>query len=394
MARRKTLTDNGVAALKADAKRYTFPDPELRGHYVRVMPSGAKSYVAVSRNPDGKQVWATLGPTDHLEIETAREAARRAIARIKDGLAPVEEKPRVESFDDVARDYLKRHVVAKGLRSEDEIRRLLNVYVLPTWKDLEFVEIRRGAVAKLLDTIEDENGKRQADYVLAIVRGICNWYAARNEDYVSPIVRGMRRTAPTGRKRARILTDDEIRAVWKATETGGAFASIVRFALLTAQRREKVLTLKWADITDGVWTVPNSEREKGAGGDLVLPQLALDVVERQPQVEDNPYVFAGRGDGYFNGLSKAKAALDKAAGVTGWTIHDLRRTARSLLSRAGVRPDIAERVLGHVIEGVEGVYDRHGYRDEKAEALKRLAGLLTNILNPAKNVIPLARAEA
>lgn len=185
------------------------------------MPSGAKSYVAVSRNPDGKQVWATIGATDHLDIETAREAARKAIARIKEGLAPVEEKPHVETFDDVARDYLKRHVVAKGLRSEDEIRRLLNVYVLPAWKDLEFSEIRRGAVAKLLDAIEDDNGQRQADYVLAIVRGICNWYAARNEDYVSPIVRGMRRTAPNSRKRERVLTDDEIRALWKATKRRG-----------------------------------------------------------------------------------------------------------------------------------------------------------------------------
>jgi integrase len=73
-----------------------------------------------------------------------------------------------------------------------------------------------------------------------------------------------------------------------------------------------------------------------------------------------------------------------------WTIHDLRRTARSLMSRAGVRSDIAERVMGHAIMGVEGVYDRHSYTDEKADALQRLSGLIEQILNPAPaNVVPL-----
>ena len=80
-------------------------------------------------------------------------------------------------------------------------------------------------------------------------------------------------------------------------------------------------------------------------------------------------------------------------GVTGWTLHDLRRTSRSLLSRAGVRPDIAERVLGHAVGGVEGIYDRHRYDDEKADALARLAAPIERIVNPpAGNVVPLREA--
>lgn len=78
-----------------------------------------------------------------------------------------------------------------------------------------------------------------------------------------------------------------------------------------------------------------------------------------------------------------------------WVLHDLRRTAKSLMARAGVRPDISERVLGHVIGGVEGVYDRHTYRDEKADALKRLAALIDSIVNPpAANVIPIGAAQS
>jgi integrase len=65
-----------------------------------------------------------------------------------------------------------------------------------------------------------------------------------------------------------------------------------------------------------------------------------------------------------------------------WTLHDLRRTAKTLMARAGVRPDISERVLGHVIAGVEGTYDRHSYADEKRDALEKLAAMIERILNP------------
>lgn len=110
----------------------------------------------------------------------------------------------------------------------------------------------------------------------------------------------------------------------------------------------------------------------------------------------NPHVFAAsRGSGPLNGFNKRKAAFDIACAVTGWTLHDLRRTARSLMSRAGVRPDISERVLGHVIAGVEGVYDRHRYDEEKADALGRLANLIDTIVNtPAKAELDYPVAEA
>ena len=98
---------------------------------------------------------------------------------------------------------------------------------------------------------------------------------------------------------------------------------------------------------------------------------------------------ASRGDGPLNGFNKRKAAFDRACGVGDWTLHDLRRTSRSLMSRAGVRPDISERVLGHAIAGVEGVYDRHHYDQEKADALAKLARLIERIVKPTGNVIEL-----
>ena len=239
--------------------------------------------------------------------------------------------------------------------------------------------------------VEDGSGPRQADCVLGVLRSVMNWHAARVDDYAPPIVRGMRRDDPHAKKRARILDDDEIRTVWTAAKANGTFGAIIRLALLTAQRRAKIVSVRWQDVTvDGVWNIPAEEREKGSGGALVLPEVALDIIRAQKRVGDNSYVFAGRGDGHFSGWSPCKRSFDAKAKVEPWVIHDLRRTARSLMSRAGVRPDVAERVMGHAIQGVEGVYDRHAYREEKADALAKLAGLIALILDPpAENVLPL-----
>jgi integrase len=152
--------------------------------------------------------------------------------------------------------------------------------------------------------------------------------------------------------------------------------------------------MKRSDISlAGEWTIPKEAREKDTAGSLALSEAALAIIVKQPRLGDNPYVFAGRGDGPYRGFSQAKYAFDaKLPDVAPWVIHDLRRTARSLMSRAGVRPDIAERVLGHAITGVEGVYDRHSYRDEKADALKRLATLIDTIVNRRQGVVvPMAK---
>jgi integrase len=390
---RRTLTDKGVAALRPRAQRYAEPDPQLAGHYVRVTPSGAKSFAAVTRDPFGKQVWVTIGSTDLIEIEEARARARAAIKRIKAGLPAVEPPPvKPDTFQAVTENWIKRHVAAKGLRTRDEIERCLGKYVLPHWRDREFEAIKRSDVARLLDHVEDHHGRRQADVVLSIVRAIANWHATRNDDYKTPFVRGMTRSDPGAGRRKRILNDAELRALWQVTESG-AFGRFVRILLLTAQRLEKVRTLRWSDIdADGVWHIKSAPREKSNAGALKLPKLALAVIRSQPRLASNEFVFAGKGSRPFNDMGANKAVLDEACGVTAWTLHDLRRTARSLMSRAGVSGEHAERVLGHAIKGVEGVYDRHAYNDEKTDALQRLANLINNIINPpADNVRQLKR---
>ena len=265
------------------------------------------------------------------------------------------------------------HVERDSLRSAIEIRRYLDKHILPAWGRLDFASIRRGDVTKLLDAVEDSAGPVAADKVLAHVSKLCNWYASRHDDYSSPVVKGMRRSKPKERSRKRILSDDEIRTVWKQAEGNGTFGAFLRLALLTGQRREKVAAMRWQDVSlDGTWTIPAEAREKGNALELQLPAAAIEIIKSQPRFESNPFVFAGRGGSHFSGYSKSKAAFDAKAPLPQWQLHDLRRTARSLMSRAGVRPDIAERVLAHAIKGVEATYDRHSYAAEKAHALNAL----------------------
>jgi integrase len=389
---RRSLTDRGVAALKPRAARYAFPDPELRGHYIRVQASGTKSFVAVTSSPTGKQIWTTIGAADAMGIDTARIKARDILSRVRDGLPAVEAK--AETFGDVAGNWIKRHVEPNALRTRKEIIRLLDKHILPAWRNREFVSIRRSDVAKLLDHVEDNHGQRAADHVLSVARSIMNWYAVRCDDYTPPIVRGMQRQSSGTQARARILDDSEILEIWKQAKANGTFGSIVRMCLLCGQRSRKVANMRWQDISiDGEWVIPAEVREKGTAGSLVLPDIAVQIIRAQPHLGDNPYVFASScGNLPFRGFSQGKERFDaKLKNVAPWTIHDLRRSARSLMARAGVRPDIAERVLGHAIAGVEGIYDRHSYRDEKRDALQRLAVLIESIANPGEgNVLSLA----
>jgi integrase len=376
MPRRKTLTDAGVNALSPRPAPY--PDPELPGHYIRVRPTGIKTFVAVARSQSGKQIWHTIGPSTLYTVVEAREKAREAIKAIREG----KDRTASETFEVVAENWFKRHVEKEKLISAAQVRSCLDRQLIPAWRGRDFTSIRRTDVAKLLDSVEDASGPVAADSALAAVSKICNWYATRHEDYSSPIVRGMRRSNPKVRARSRILDDNEIREVWRVAEANGTFGAFVQVALLTAQRREKIVTMRWCDLAnDGEWSIPRFEREKGTAGFLVLPKAALDIINAQPRFASNPYVFAGIGNRYMQGISGRKAQFDaKLNGVAPYVIHDLRRSAKSLMSRARVLPHVSERVLGHAMEGVEGIYDRHSYREEKAHALRLLAGLIEKIL--------------
>src|SRR5262249_20761130 len=132
MARGKTLTDAGVAKLTPRSAPYA--DPEFPGHYIRVRPTGIKTFVAVARDLTGRQVWHTIGPSTLFTIGEAREKAREAIRAIREG----KERTGPETFESVASEWYKRQVEGPKLITAPDIRAFLNKRLLPTWRAREF----------------------------------------------------------------------------------------------------------------------------------------------------------------------------------------------------------------------------------------------------------------
>src|SRR5262245_45298758 len=238
----RKMSDLGVAKLKRRAKRYAKPDTELRGHWIRVQPSGTKSFWTVARDPKQKQVWTYVGPCDAMTIEEARAKARGILTRVRAGLPAIEAKG--ETFNAVIAEWRKRYVESKKLRTGDKMLSLINRHISIELRSRVFTEIHREDITALLDKIEDENGAPVAAKVLTVIGSIMSWYAIRHRNYVPPLVKGMRRTDPKKKERDRVLDDGEIRAVWKAAEASGTFGALLRMLLLTAQRFDKVLRMR------------------------------------------------------------------------------------------------------------------------------------------------------
>jgi integrase len=151
--------------------------------------------------------------------------------------------------------------------------------------------------------------------------------------------------------------------------------------LLTATRRNEVLDMRRGELVGSdTWVIP-AERYKTKRDALIpLSQAAQNVISTIPVIAPGDVVFTNDGRRSFGGMERHKKALDAASGVSGWVVHDLRRTARTLLSRAGIDTDIAERCLGHAIGGVRGIYDRHEFEQEKRKAFEALAGMIDQII--------------
>jgi integrase len=320
--------------------------------------------------------WPTW--TALLAVKEAREL-RRAVDRGED---PLDARTRAATaseftFKAITDNYLKRE--GHRLRSLAERRRVLERLVYPRIGSKPVDQIKRSDITHLLDRIESENGAPTAGQALAFVRRVLNWHATRTDDYISPIVRGMGRDASDARQR--ILSDEELRAIWTAEGTWPpAYRALVRFLLLTGARRAEAAEMPRSELKDGTWVLRAARNKVEV--DLARPLSAAALAALPPV--DGELVFGRSLSG--GNFSLFKRRLDEASGVTGWRLHDLRRTARSLMSRAGVLVDHAEHCLGHVKTGVRGVYDTWQYQPEMRAAYERLAGLVARIVEPVDNV--------
>jgi integrase len=401
----KRLTAKAIENMRPAASRLEIPAGG--GLFLLVQPSGRKTFAVRSRC-NGKPVKITL-KASASELAKARVEAANLLAEIGRGVDPREARRTEEQKAAVAKAntvaaiaalYLEEagHKLRTRRARESILRRALSAPLCkdgPTLGSMPIDSVRRSHVTRLLDVLEKTNGHRggprSADVALAALSRLFRWFALRSDTFTSPVAPGMARSKPAvERARSRTLLDDEIRRVWAACGDAGVFGAGVRLLLLTTARRDEIFHMRRGEVEGNDWELPASRNKAKVPLLRPLPPMAMDILKPLLAAESE-YPFVGPYGGPFNDYNRAKKALDKASGVSGWVIHDLRRTGRSLLSRAGINPDTAERCLGHKISGVRGVYDRHAFYNEKKQALEALAGLIERIVNPRDNVTALRR---
>src|SRR6516225_1449724 len=328
-----------------------------RGFGVRVTAAGARAFV-LNYRLRGREHRFTIGAwPDWSALKAVREA-RNLRQRVDRGENPIEDRtlsPTTVTVASILDDFMARHVRNKNqpLRSADEYESAFNRLVKPRIGNLGIYEVRRSHVIKMLDEIEDANGPVMADRTLAYLRKAFNWYATRDDQFNVPVVRGMARVKPKERARTRVLSDEEIRIIWPALGKAGTFGAIVKTLLLTAQRRDEVAHMRRNEIDErGIWTIPGERYKTKKPNHVPLSKTAFAVIDGMPKLEDCDLVFPSQVKTPFSGFGKSKATLDKAvllymqkhakkgtviAPLPNWTLHDLRRTAKTLMVRAGVR---------------------------------------------------------
>jgi integrase len=410
---RKKLTANLIENLKAPASgRTEILDSVIPQLALRVTDKGAKSY-SVRTRINGVQVRKVLGDAAVVSLAEARDLAGDVLKYAQRGVDILEQrrkeaaaaaeaataaerlewtKVRAQFID----DYAKPHQ-----RQWKETERALKVNVDPEWKGRLLTDIDRDDVLELIQKVKKRNGLYAANRTLAHVRKLFNWAAVQPRMLkVTPIVRGM--AQPGEKKRERVLSDGELRAIWEAAGTlPSPFKQYIHLLMLTGQRAGEIKSLEWSEInaTDAVIEISGAKYKNGDPHVIPMTPMVVEIVETLPKVEDCPYAVTTNGKTAIDSDTYLRRKLDEALAEAGhkiadWRLHDIRRTVRTNLSKLKIAPDIGERVIGHTIGGIRGTYDRYEYLDEKRTALTAWENYLSRVIRrtSGENVVTLRTA--
>lgn len=386
-----TLTDRGIRGLKPRAKQFEVSDPKTAGLTLRVLPSGAKRWSFRFRN--GSR-WGriALGPYPQVGLADARDLAGEHTRAVRRGGNPSAERRQQRqaehyTFGALCDRYLEQHAKPRK-RSWREDARILRADVPRSWRRLPVEEITRRDVRAVIDA-KAQRRPIQANRVRALLHTVFNFALEREIVEYNPVTRTPR--PGVEQSRDRVLTEDEIRAFWSATEgMEPSLRAFWRLRLVTAQRAAEVLSMRWSDFEGGWWTVPAEVVKNKRSHRVPLSSLALEILGELPRVGGCGYVLR-------DGCSKnRRGASARAFDLPDFRGHDLRRTAASYMASAGVPRIYIAKVLNHADSSVTAVYDRHSYDPEKRSALDTWGRKLRAIVeqSEAAAIVPISAVTA
>jgi integrase len=379
MSKGVVLTDSRVASIRPPTIGQTeHPDLKVTGLRLRIGVSGKKVWIVRTRAGE-KQINKKLGVYPVMSLRAARTAAEVLLKTIaRDGGTEALERTFgtvAELWVDTLRANRKRDAYV------NDVKRKLELHVLPKWKDRKITEIRRSEVRDLVEGIE---GTVLPNRVLAAIRPIFRFALSRDWIDTNP-AEGI--TKPKAEQpRDRVLDMDETKRVWAAAGLlGFPNGPFVRALLFTAQRRSEVASMRWSDVDlqAGTWLLKAADTKAGRAHLVPLSLPVIELLKSLPKLRDCDHVFSCDGETHISGYAKLKSRLDKFIAadendrIEPWRLHDLRRTAATHMVRLGVLEEVVGKVLNHASAGVTAkVYALHRYEPEKRSALDRWAAEL------------------
>lgn len=382
------LTDLQVKRFGPREKGFEAGDGQ--GLYLRVMPTGLKTWL-FRYVFDGTRRRMHLGRYPTMTLAEAREAHGKALADVERGVDPgavaldaKRARKAAPTFSDLMEEFWQ--VELRHKKSGVEYRRLLDRDVTAVWGKRRVQDITRRDIVLLVDTVR-ERAPILANRVLGALGRCLNFAAERGIIVDSPCTRIRK---PVEKPRERVLTDDEIRAFWRGLEAVDVYPTTsmaLRLILLTGQRGGEVAGMRWGELSDGWWTLPPERTKNGLEHKVPLVETALDLLDRARNLpRESDYVFTSSHGGGLKPITVRSLArsvtrhCEEMGIASRFTPHDLRRTMRTRLAELGIDDVVAEKVLGHQLQGILKVYNRHDYAAEKRAALlaweRRLRGIL------------------
>jgi integrase len=384
------------AAVREGKAQAILWDGAVTGLGLRCLPGGAKTWVYVYRGGAGgrKAVSQTfrLGSWPEVNADAARKAATRhagAVAHGRDPAAERREERRREkatlriALDDYERSLLQRRLV--NVRSTmSALRRGLSRLMAEDVRSLT-----RAGYVEAVAAIERGGRLGAAGDLRKHCRTFAEWCVGRGLADYNPLA-GLRRPRRTraerleAAERGRALNDDEVRCVWQAADGLGSFGGLVRLALLTAMRRGELSGLRWSDIQSDRIGLEAQHTKTGTAHEVPLTDLMRDVLAQQPRTSSKLVFPSSRTNGRILGWTKLVNRLVKASGVK-LTMHDTRRTCRTLMSRLEVAEDIAELAIGHQRADLVARYNRDQAWARRVDAFERVSRYVEGLLQERTN---------